>query len=270
MRGRSKIFCAVCAMALLHVSCSQRRVSWDADSSGAAASESYAGAEREITDLDKEDWRSPADYVSLREVKIGAATSLGETDRLSLEEGLDKAYAAQLVRTQGHILDSDCAPRHATLYAARREYAARLKNFGTFVPAGKETVDAAFRKHEQMMAFSVSGVYNVPISSCLDPYDDFYDIRKRSEAAQIRASAPKCLEIRRRVSEENVSRALAARRQNYYARLVDKFCAEPAPGAAAYNRLTDVLGNASGVAALKARVEAHWVRSRRADISETK
>ncbi len=126
-------------MALLHVSCSQRRVSWDADSSGAAASESYAGAEREITDLDKEDWRSPADYVSLREVKIGAATSLGETDRLSLEEGLDKAYAAQLVRTQGHILDSDCAPRHATLYAARREYAARLKNFGTFVPARRRS-----------------------------------------------------------------------------------------------------------------------------------
>ncbi len=121
-----------------------------------------------------------------------------------------------------------------------------------------------------MMAFSVSGVYNVPISSCLDPYDDSYDIRKRNEAAQIRASAPKCLEIRRRVSEENVGRALAARRQNYYARLVDKFCAEPAPGAAAYNRLTDVLGNASGAAALKARVEAHWARSRRADISETK
>lgn len=258
--ARQTGYIACIALVSLCVAACNKRVPWTGDSAGVAKSETYQGAEKEIKNLDNGDWTSPKDYESLRKVKIGEATSLGETDRLALEEGLNKTYADQLVRTQAHILDSECGPRHTTLYAARREYAAHARDFGAYIPAGKDAVDTRFDEHEEMMKFSVSSAYDAPLSSCLSPYDSSYDSQKRAEAARLRAKNPNCSVIRQKISETNVNRILAARKQNYYSRLASKFCSEPDPAYATYQSLLGILAGAGNYAELRARVENHWER----------
>lgn len=257
---RKSAYISLLSVMLLASACGNRRNDWSADSTGFMKSETYTGAEGEINDLDNADWSSPQAYESLRNVKIGEATSLGETDRVALSEGLDKKYADQLVRTQAHILDSDCGPRHTTLYAARKEYEARSKDFGAYIPSGKSDVDARFAGHERQMAFTISSAYPAP-ASCLAAYDASYDNAKRAEAARIRAEKPTCTVIQQKVAESNVDRLLSARKENYYAALASRFCSMSNPDVATYSRLMSILSASSKSASLKKRVENHWNKS---------
>lgn len=239
-------------------SCGEHRVSWDTDSTAIVKSDSYIAVEEEIEALDTTDWRSANIFNSLLNVKIGEASSLGVTDQTSLREGLYKHYADQLTRTMSHILNSDCGPRHSTLYAANQEYEKQKKNLGSYAPADRPAVEAAFSEHEEMMAFSISPSYDVAVTDCLDAYDSSYDSRKHSEAAAIRAKNPVCSVIREKVSENNVNKVLNQRRENYYNRLVSRFCADPAPEAYKRDRLKAILGGSSNGTALRNRVDAHW------------
>ena len=202
-------------MALL--GCRRAQSNWDKQ---AESMEHVAQTHTEalIESLDTADWVSEKIYESIRATSIDSMKSLSESQKISDKSMLGQRYAEQLVRTQKHILGSDCAPRHATLSAAHAEYAAREKEFGGYRPKGVAEVDSAFARHQRQMAFGVSSAYNVAMHSWREPYDASYDRRVRAEAAAIRATGPTCSEILRRTSETTVNEALARRRRNYEAR----------------------------------------------------
>lgn len=163
-----------------------------------------------------------------------------------------------MVRTCDHILASDCASGHGTLYAAYQEFHSR--DFGGYVPEGVKSMEDAYALHNEQLKFSISSAYSVGLGSFLDPYNSDYDSKKRSEAQAIRATGPTCLEIKNMVSESHVNEVLAKRRQNYYAALASRFCSSSAPSIGDYNRLRSILHSAENSQALLAKIEAHWER----------
>lgn len=247
----------IAAALLLLASCSGGKKSIDGpQEEGGGEILTYEAAERAINSMDSTDWESHAVYKDVEQFYIRERSSLGESDKLALKRKLQQRYAEQLTRTIDHILASDCSPRHTTMFSAVRTL--YNTDFGGYVPASRQAVIERFDRHEEQMKFVISPHYDAHLRSFLDGYDDSYDRRKRAEAAAIRATNPTCKAILGRVSESAVDAAIAERRQDYFTRLVNMFCATEDITTHEYQQLLSKVSAAPQPARLKQRIEAHW------------
>lgn len=240
--------------------------SWNPNYAANAQGLTYDKAMAVIDSMASVDWKSPDKYNKIKQAFIDDPKSLEETERIALRSKLNRNYADQLIRTARGILDSDCSPRHSTLFAAMNEYNSR--DFGGYVPAGVQAVKDDYALHQKQLSFSISSSYSVGLKSFLDAYNSAYDTQKRSEAAAIRATNPTCTKIKNNVATSRIDQVLAGRKQNYYNALVNKFCRTADISKAEYNKLYSKLYSAKNASALQSRIDAHWEQLQSAEVAK--
>lgn len=168
-----------------------------------------------IRGLAQNPWE-PDLYHEILTRQIDAAIELEEEDKEPLRKKLAEAYADQLLRCLGSLLENDCASNHAQIQAMNDSLLAlrpTLKIYGNYREKECDMAASRVARHNQMLSFYVAT--SLPASAWQRPYDYSYDSRVRNQALNYRATNPTCEAVKKKISSQTVEENLRRRHEAY-------------------------------------------------------
>lgn len=205
------------AFLLAFASCGERGKSKLPDTSE-GVKQSNDAIEANIAALASDDWTT-GKYTEILDNQITASTEISDEDRVALTKKLNESYTDQILRCTDSIMDHACAASHDKLKAMNTELSAlRSKLENDYRKADIDNALKRYSTHQQMMAYSVSGVYGGKVTAD-SRYNSSYDNERKAKAASYRKMSPTCTTVLSKINAKNVESILNRRRADFRRKL---------------------------------------------------